>query len=95
MDKDKSDDNVVSIFGDPSTKKAGTEITVACPSCKCKVAIVLYVTQQPFYEDSDDPVDVADFLVIRCKGNRCDLVGIVEQKDRNRFDRIFPHQTLS
>jgi len=92
MDEEKKD-NVVSIFNDPSTKKAGTEITVACPSCKSKVAVVLYTTQQPFYEGSDDPVDVADFLIIRCKGSRCELVGIVEQKDRNRFDRIFPQQT--
>jgi len=90
MDDKEKKDNVAFIFDGPSIKKPGAEIVVDCPACKSPIAVVLYATQQPFYEDADDPVDVADYLVIRCKGNRCELVGIVEQKERNRFDRIFP-----
>jgi len=95
MDDKEKKDNVAFIFDDPNTKKPGTEIQVDCPDCPSKLAMVLYATQQPFYEDADDPVDVANFLFIRCKGNRCDLIGIVEQKDRNRFERIFPQNEES
>ena len=94
MDDKHKNDNVAYIFDDPHIKKANSVISVDCPDCPSKTALVLHAAQQPYYDDpeteSDDPDDVINVLFIQCNGKRCDLLGLVEQTGRDSFSRIFP-----
>lgn len=90
MDEKEEHHNVVSIFDEPGVKKAGSQITVQCTECDSTLATVLYVAQQPFYEGTDTPTDVAYYLIVRCQGKRCETIGIVEQRGRQDFERVFP-----
>jgi hypothetical protein len=90
MSNQDEPDNVVFIFDDPKVKKRGALITVACPDCSCDQAVVLHSAQQPFFEDCDEPSDVISVLLIQCKGERCYLLGLVEQVGSDSFSRLYP-----